>query len=326
MKNIIIAICLLFCGCQLWTEGDVIGHLDVKHFKAVRIFEVGSKIYLLGNLEKIDTKTAGNGDPVYLKTDPEYVVYELVGNGFSERFRGKGKLADAFVSDQTITLAINIKDNESHSVKIASYGGDLSLVGSLNINSKCRKVISNKDGIHLFVLNDYLVLTNSTYDVLMLEKFDYVASPYDELYALANGDFIFKSSNKIYNLDVDRKLLIERPSKDYEQIFYLDKEDLLLAVERNPDDKLVVDMFKGSSFAGSFETEFRTINKFLYPGELILSGRDSSFGTQYCTYSMDGSLEGCFRPRLGGDWPYYLTAENKIVSYTSGMVQMIRVP
>lgn len=324
MKKIFLAIIVFLSSCHIGTSsiGEVIGYLDVEHFKAVKLFAVKDRIFLFGNIISPDLISKLKYGTAF-ESEVVYVVYELKDGVFLEKSRGGGEITDVILDNNSFYLSIN-QGTELSEIFIYELNSDIKKIWTLD--GRCRKFAKNDRSHFIFILDSKIVVTNNFSKIEYDKEFDYVGTKYDEIFCLKNGDFLFKSNKKIYTYILSSNGLLVEEMNGLEYLYINKKNDLMVKSIYVNDEKFKIEVSLGSRNVISFIVNLETINKIRTSSSILISGRDSSFRTIYYIYSMNGEKVSRFSPKIGGDWPYFVTNDHYIISYSSKMLQRIKLP
>lgn len=313
-KAILLLMCTFIIGCQ--GKGDIVGAVNINNFKVVRIIELNDRIFLFGNISL-------KKEPMdYEISKTRSVICELRNGQVEEIDQSEGMLVDAQLIDGTIYLAKNLGTGVVE-IEIVSFTGNNERIGSLK--GRCIKFKKNLDGNFIFIFEDNIKITDNSLSVEYEEKFKYISGFYDEIYFLKNSNFIFVSDRTIYEYRfVDKNLLRYRP--DIVANIYVDRElDDLYKIIKIDKTKSEIQIWRRGVFIKKFEVDLMLIDRVYKFDYLIFGGSSPTFGSKLCTYSLDGEKIKCSSPRLGDDWPYFITENKEMISYSSKMIQRIKL-
>lgn len=329
MKTLFLSLCvtLLCCqfGCQLGVskEGEIIGHVDIKDFNAVKIFELDKRIFILGSLEPFKLTSEELSDYASQQSlKVESVVYELVNGQPKEIARSPGRLADALLIDNGFCLVKNL-DSGVVEIDVVMPDGKSKKIGS--IKGRCRKFQRNKAGFFILILSDRFVVTKDFVDLFYEKKFTYIGHKHSKIYSVDNKGFMFLSGENVCEFNFKNKEFIQSRNTDIESIYLDNNENKIYKVIGKNKNKSEVQLWRDSRLFNSFEVDLMLVSIINVSDIILIGGSTSTFGSRYCVYTMNGEKVRCFKPRLGQDWPYFVTDDNIIISYSSTMVQKIDI-
>jgi hypothetical protein len=313
-EAILVLMCLIIIGCQ--GKGDIVGTVAIDNYNVVRIFELNKRIFLFGNINKV--KELKNDRTQKMRG----VICELINGQVEIVDQSDGEIVDAQIVNEFVYLAKNLESGVVEIEKI-NLDGNSEIIGTLT--GECKKFKINSDGYCIFIFDDNIKITDKFISVIYENKFKYVSGFYDEIYYFKNGNFVFLNDKHIYEYRFDSNVLFSSP-KDIAQNIYVDYESnelyKIIKIDRT---KSEIQLWKNGVFINKFEVNLMLIDRVYKSDKLLFGGSTQSFGSKLCIYSLDGEKIQCTSPRLGNDWPYFITSNREIISYSSKMIQKIKL-